>query len=104
MVVLVLAAAAGRAARPWLAGRDGDQWQVPTSTARSWRSRFAARAGALRQALMRLLPLTDPLVRPLVPAPAGYCLEAVRAGLADRFLQLAVVKVHEVAARLTGGL
>ena len=113
MTVLLLAAtaaAAGRApARPWLAGRDGGRWLVPASTARSWRCRFAARAGALRQALMGVLPLADPLSRPFAPAgsPAGDCLaalEAVTAGLARRFPQLAAVTAHEVAAHLTGGL
>ena len=113
MAVLVLAAkaaAAGRAAaRPWLAGRDGSRWQVPASTARSWRSRFTARAAALRQALMRVLPLADPASRPLVAAgsPAGDCLaalEAVTAGLQCRFPVLAAVTAHEVAAHLTGGL
>lgn len=42
MTVLLLAAAAaaaGRAAaRPWLAGPGGSRWQVPASTAWSWRS------------------------------------------------------------------
>jgi Domain of unknown function (DUF6431) len=113
MTVLVLAAAAaaaGRAAaRPWLAGPDGGRWQVPASTARSWRSRFSGRAGMLRQALMGVLPLAGPLARPFAPAgsPAGDCLaalEAVRAGLARRFPQLAAVTAHEVAAHLTGGL
>ena len=113
MAVLVLAAAAaaaGRAtARPWLAGRDGSRWQVPASTAWSWRSRFAGRAAALRQALMGVLPLADPLARPLVPAgsPAGDCLaalQAVTAGLARRFPPLAAVSAHEVAGHLTGGL
>jgi hypothetical protein len=110
VLVLVLAAAAGRAAaRPWLAGPDGSRWQVPASTARSWRSRFAARAGALRQALMRVLPLADPVARPLVAAgsPAGDCLaalQAVTAGLARRFPRLAAVTAHEVAGHLTGGL
>jgi len=113
MTVLVLAAAAaaaGRAAaRPWLAGPDGGRWQVPASTAWSWRSRFSGRAGTLRQALMGVLPLADPLARPFAPAgsPAGDCLaalEAVRAGLARRFPQLAAVTAHEVAAHLTGGL
>jgi len=112
MAVLMLAAAAaaaGRAAaRPWLAGRDGSRWQVPASTARSWRSRFAGRAVALRQALMGVLPLADPVARPFAPAgsPAGDCLavlEAVRAGLARRFPALAAVTAHEVAAHLTGG-
>ena len=113
MAVLLLAAgaaAAGRAAaRPWLASRDGGRWQVPASTARAWRSRFAGRAGALRQALTGLLPLADPVSRALVPAgsPAGDCLaalEAVTAGLARRFPALAAVTAHEVAGHLTGGL
>jgi hypothetical protein len=112
MAVLVLAAsavAAGRvAARPWLAGRDGSRWQVPASTARSWRSRFAGRAGALRKALMGVLLLADPLARPFAPAgsPAGDCLtvlEAVRAGLGRRFPAVAAVTAYEVAAHLTGG-
>ena len=46
-VLLLLAAAAVAAglpaARPWLAGRDGSRWQVPASTARSWRSRASPR-------------------------------------------------------------
>ena len=113
MAVLMLAAqaaAAGRAAaRPWLAGRDGSRWLVPASTARSWRSRFAGRAGVLRQALTGVLLLADPLARPLVAAgsPAGDCLvvlEAVTAGLRRRFPQLAAVTAHEVAGHLTGGL
>jgi len=112
MAVLMLAAgaaAAGRAAaRPWLAGRDGGRWQVPASTAWSWRSRFAGRAGALRQALMAVVPLADPVSRPFAPAgsPAGDCLavlEAVTGGLARRFPALAAVTAHEVAAHLTGG-
>src|SRR5438132_6730669 len=112
MAVLMLAAgaaAAGRAAaRPWLAGRDGGRWQVPASTAWSWRSRFAGRAGALRQALMAVVPLADPVSRPFAPAgsPAGDCLavlEAVTGGLARRFPVLAAVTAHEVAAHLTGG-
>ena len=41
---------------------------MPASTARSWRSRFAGRAGALRQALTGVLPLADPVSRPLVAA------------------------------------
>jgi Domain of unknown function (DUF6431) len=113
MAVLLLAAAAaaaGRAAaRPWLAGRDGSRWQVPASTARSWRSRFAGRAAALRQALMALLPAAagPEAARALVPAgsPEGDCLavlEAVTAGL-RRFGGLAAVAAHEVAAHLTGG-
>lgn len=113
MTVLMLAAgaaAAGRAAaRPWLVSPGGGRWQVPASTAWSWRSRFAGRAGALRQALTGLLPLADPVSRALVPAgsPAGDCLavlEAVTAGLRRRFPALAAVTAHEVAAHLTGSL
>jgi len=113
MAVLMLAAGAavaGRApARPWLASPGGGRWQVPASTAWSWRSRFAGRAGALRQALTGVLPLADPVSRVLVPAgsPAGDCLavlEAVTAGLARRFPALAAVTAHEVAAHLSGGL
>jgi Domain of unknown function (DUF6431) len=113
MTVLMLAAqaaAAGRsAARPWLASRDGSRWQVPASTAWSWRSRFAGRAGVLRRALTGVLPLASPAARPFVPAgsPAGDCLavlEAVTAGLRRRFPRLAAVSAHEVAGHLTGGL
>jgi hypothetical protein len=112
MTVLLLAAAAaaaGRAAaRPWLAGPGGSRWQVPASTAWSWRSRFAGRAGTLRQALMAVLPLADPAARPFVLAGSacGDCLavlEAVTAGLRHRFPVLAAVTAHEVAAHLTGG-
>jgi hypothetical protein len=67
------------------------------------------RAGALRQALTGVLPLADPLSRPLVAAgsAAGDCLavlEAVTAGLRCRFPALAAVTAHEVAGHLTGGL
>lgn len=112
MAVLVLgvqAAAAGRvAARPWLVVPGGGRRLVPGSTARSWRSRFADRAEVLRQALLGVLPLVDPLSRPVVPSgsPAGDCLavlEAVTAGLRGRFGQLAAVTAHEVAAHLTAG-
>jgi len=114
MTVLVLAAqaaAAGRvAARPWLRV-PGCRRQVPASTARSWRSRFAGRAGALREQLMRLLPAVSgqEAARPLVPSgsPGGDCvaaLEAVTAGLAGRFPALAAVTAHEVAGHLSGGL
>ncbi len=112
MTVLLLAAMpAGRAAaRPWLAvpGRPGLRWQVPASTAWSWRARFAGRAAVLRQALMGVLPLAAGAAAPvLVPAgsAAGDCLaalEAVTAGL-RRFPGLAAVAAHEVAAHLTGG-
>ena len=49
---------------------------MPASTARSWRARFAARAGVLREQLARLLPLADPAGRVLVPAgsPGGAAL------------------------------
>jgi hypothetical protein len=113
MAVLVLAATAAVAgrvpARPWLRTPGGGRRLVPASTAWSWRSRFAGRAGALRQALMGVLPLADPLSRPFAPAgsPAGDCLtvlEAVTAGLRCRFPAVAAVTAHEVAAHLTGGL
>lgn len=47
--------------------------------------------------------------RPLAPSgsPAGDCLaalEAVTAGLRERFPALAAVSAHEVAAHLSGGL
>jgi hypothetical protein len=109
MTVLMLAAMpAGRAARPWLGSPGGGRWQVPASTAWSWRARFAGRAGALRGALMGVLPLAAGAAAPvLVPAgsAAGDCLaalEAVTAGL-RRFPGLAAVAAHEVAAHLTGG-
>src|SRR6266851_8126494 len=41
-------------------GRAGDSWSVPASTASAWLSRFAGRAGQLRQAFLGLLPLADP--------------------------------------------
>ncbi|MGH3162591.1 MAG: DUF6431 domain-containing protein [Streptosporangiaceae bacterium] len=110
LVLAVQAAVAGRVpARPHAAVPGGGRRMVPTSTARSWRSRFAARAGVLRQGLTRVLPLADPAARPLVPAgsPAGECLavlEAVTAGLRSRFPVLAAVTAHEVAAHLSGGL
>jgi hypothetical protein len=113
MAVLVLgvrAAVAGRvAARPFAAAPGGRR-RVPASTARSWRSRFAGRAGALREQLMRLLPLGPgrEASRPLAPSgsPAGDCLavlEAVTAGLRERFPRLAAVSAHEMAAHLSGG-
>jgi hypothetical protein len=59
LLLAAMAAAAGRAAaRPWLAAPDGARWQVPASTAWSWRSRFAGRASVLREGLMALLPLS----------------------------------------------
>ncbi|HEX6523226.1 MAG TPA: DUF6431 domain-containing protein [Streptosporangiaceae bacterium] len=110
LVLAVQAVAAGRAAaRPWLAVAGG--WrQVPASTARSWRSRFASRAAGLREQVMRLLPLVSAgeAVRPLVPSgsSAGDCLaalEVVTAGLRER-PGLAAVSAHEVAGHLSGGL
>ena len=82
---------------------------MSASTARSWRSRFAGRAGALRPALTGVLLLADPLFRPPVAAgsPGGDCLaalEAVTAGLRRRFPVLAAVAAHEVAGHLTGGV
>jgi hypothetical protein len=111
LVLAAQAAAAGRAAaRPWLRVPGGRR-QVPASTARSWRSRFAAGAGGLRGQLMRLLPLASgrEAARPLAPSgsAAGDCLavlEAVTAGLRERFPALAAVSAHEVAAHLSGGL
>jgi hypothetical protein len=112
LVLAAQAAAAGRAvSRPWAAAPGGGRRLVPASTARSWRSRFAGRAGVLRERLMRLLPLAsgEEAARPLVPSgsPGGDCLavlEAVTAGLARRFPALAAVTAHEVAAHLSGGL
>ncbi|MGH3213079.1 MAG: DUF6431 domain-containing protein [Trebonia sp.] len=114
MTVLVLgarASAAGRAAaRPWAAAPGGGRRAVPGSTARSWRSRFEARADGLRGQLMRVLPLVSgaEAARPLMPSGSagGDCLavlEAVTAGL-RRFPGLAAVASHEAAAHLSGGL
>lgn len=110
LVLAVQAAAAGRAAaRPWL-GVPGGRRQVPASTARSWRSRFASHAAGLREQVMRLLPLAsrEEAARPLAPSgsPDGDCLaalEAVTAGFRER-PGLAAVSAHEVAAHLSGGL
>ena len=109
LVLAVRAAVAGRAAaRPWLAVPGGRR-QVPASTARSWRSRFLARAAALRGQLARLLPLVSgrEASRPAEPAgtAGGDCLavlEAVTAGLRER-PGLAGVSAHEAAAHLSGG-
>ena len=110
LVLAVQAAAAGRAAaRPWLPVPGGRR-QVPASTARSWRSRFASHAAGLREQVMRLLPLAagGEAARPLVPSgsPAGDCLAAlgaVTAGLRE-WPGLDAVSAHEVAAHLSGGL
>jgi len=90
-------------------GRAGELWSVPASTASSWLSRFAGRAGWLRQGLLGLLPLVDPQGRPVTPAgsvagDALAALEAVTAGLRRGFAGLATVAAHEVAAHLTGGM
>jgi hypothetical protein len=114
MAVLVLgaeAASAGRAAaRPWAAGPGGGRRMVPGSTARSWRSRFASRAGVLRERLAGLLPQVpgDEAARPAVPSgsPPGDCLavlEAVTRGL-RRLPGMAGLAAHEAAAHLSGGL
>lgn len=105
---LKIAAVAARLRLP-VPGRPGQWWSVPVSTAVSWLSRFAGRAGWLRQELMGLLPLADPAGRVVAPAgsPAGdalAALDAVTAGLRRRFPVLATVAAHEMAAHLTGGL
>jgi hypothetical protein len=89
-------------------GRAGQCWSVPVSTVSSWLSRFASRAGRLREALLGLLPLADPQGRPVTAAgsvtgDALAALEAVTAGLRSRF-GLDKLAPHEVAAHLTGGL
>jgi hypothetical protein len=89
-------------------GRPGQWWPVPVSTASSWLSRFAGRAGQLRQAFLAVLPLADPQARPVAAAgsrsgDALAALEAVTAGLRARF-GLDKLAAHEVAAHLTGGL
>src|SRR5713101_2741011 len=89
--------------------RAGECWSVPASTAGSWLSRFAGRAGWLRQELMGLLPLAGPLGRLVAAAgsvtgDALAALEAVTAGLRRRFAGLGTVAAHEVAAHLTGGM
>ena len=90
-------------------GRRGQWWGVPASTAGSWLSRFAARAGWLRAGLLGLLPLADPQARPVAAAGSAAgdalaALEAVTAGLRRRFGGLDKLAAHEVAAHLTGGM
>jgi len=82
---------------------------VPASTAGSWLSRFAGRAGQLRAGLLGLLPLADPQARPVAAAGSAAgdalaALEAVTAGLRSRFPGLDKLAPHEVAAHLTGGM
>jgi len=105
---LKAAAVAARLRLP-VPGRAGECWSVPASTASSWLSRFAGRAGWLRAGLLGLLPLADPLGRPVAAAgsvtgDALAALDAVTAGLRRGFAGLATVAAHEVAAHLTGGL
>ncbi|MGH3122808.1 MAG: hypothetical protein ACRDND_17550 [Streptosporangiaceae bacterium] len=103
---LKVSAVAGRLRLP---SPGGGWWSVPVSTAGSWLSRFAGRAGRLRQELTGLLPLADPQGRPVTPsgsaaADALAVLEAVTAGLRRRFAGLDTLAAHEVAAHLTGGM
>ena len=105
---LKVSAVAGRLRLP-VPGRPGEWWSVPAATAGSWLSRFASRAGALRQMFLAVLPLADPAGRPVAAAgsvtgDALAALEAVTAGLRRRFGGLDTVAVHEVAAHLTGGM
>ncbi len=104
---LKVASVAARLRLP-VPGRPGQCWSVPVSTAGSWLSRFAGRAGQLRQELTGLLPLADPQARPVLPAgsPSGDALavlDGVTAGLRARF-GLDTLAAHEVAAHLTGGM
>ncbi len=105
---LKAAAVAARLRLP-VPGRAGECWSVPASTASSWLSRFAGRAGWLRAGLLGLVPLADPLGRPVAAAgsvtgDALAALDAVTAGLRRGFAGLATVAAHEVAAHLTGGM
>ena len=105
---LKVTAVAARLRLP-LPGRASDCWSVPASTASAWLSRFAGRAGVLRQGLLELLPLADAQGRPIVAAgsvtaDALAALDAVTAGLRSRFRGLDTVTAHEVAAHLTGGM
>src|SRR5260221_1165178 len=89
--------------------RAGECWSVPASTAGSWLSRFASRAGALRRMFLAVLPLADPLGRLVAAAgsvtgDALAVLDAGTAGLRARFAGLDTGAAHEGAAPLTGGL
>ena len=86
----------------------GGWWSAPAATVGSWLSRFASRAGQLRQVFLTVLPLADPLARPVLPSgsvtgDALAALEAVTAGLRARF-GLDALAAHEVAAHVTGGM
>ncbi len=105
---LKTAAVASRLRLP-VPGRAGEWWSVPASTAGSWLSRFAGRAGQLRQMFLAVLPLADPQARPVAaagspPGDALAVLDAVTAGLRRRFGGLDKLAAHEVAAHLTGGM
>src|SRR5260370_841874 len=83
---------------------------VPASTARSWRSRFASRAGVLRDRLAGLLPQVsgEEAARPAAPSgsPSGDCLavlDAVTRGL-RRFPGMAGLAACEAAAHLSAAL
>jgi hypothetical protein len=105
---LKVSAVAARLRLP-VPGRAGQWWSVPASTVSSWLSRFALRAGVLRQAFLAVLPLADPQARPVAaagspPGDALAALEAVTAGLRARFAGLDTLAAHEVAVHLTGGM
>jgi hypothetical protein len=102
-----VAAVAGRLRLP-SPGPGGQHWSVPASTACSWLSRFAARAGQLRALFTVVLPLADPQARPVAAAGSAMAdalaaLQAVTEGLRARF-GLARLAAHEVAAHLTAGM
>lgn len=89
-------------------GRPGQFWSVPASTARSWLSRFAGRAGQLRALFLRVLPLADAQARPVAPAGSSpgdalAALQAVTEGLRARF-GMDGLTAHEVAAHLTAAM
>ena len=83
---------------------------VPPSTAWSWRSRSASRAGVLRERLAGLLPQVsgEEAARPAAPSgsPPGDCLavlDAVTRGL-RRFPGMAGLAACEAAAHLSAAL
>src|SRR5258708_26549376 len=88
--------------------RAGECWSVPASTAGSWLSRFASRAGALRRMFLAVLPLADPLGRLVAAAGSvtGDVLAVVAAGIAGagaRFARPDTVGAHVAGARPTRG-